>query len=431
MRRSLARFALALLFLASLAAPAHAASVYVVQVDGVVSAGTVEQVDSAVETAEESHDALLIEINTDGGLVTSTREITQAVSNSEVPVVTYVTPRGGRAFSAGTYVLMSGHVAAMAPETQIGAATPIQLGNRGQPNPAERKVMNAMAVYLRDIADNRGRNATRAKQYVLNGSTDSSRSAVERDVVDLVANSREELLNRIDGETVEVKGRNVTLDTAGASVKVHKPSAASRLKALMSNPQLVFILFTIGLLSLWFGIQNPGFGAEVIGALALVLALYGMGTFSSSTLALVLIAFAAVFFVAELVTPTFGVLAAAGIVALLLGGLMLPSEPLMPKNWYGQFALTVAGAALGLGGFAIFAVAKILETREKTPFLREKLLVGSTGEVVEPIKPGEEGKVKARGTVWTATSDRSFETGDPVEITDMQGLVLVVDHPRE
>lgn len=432
MRRLSARALLALLLLLALATPAQAASVYVTEIDGVVSAGTVDVVRNSVSAAEEGgHDALLVEINTDGGLVKATREINQEMSNSDVPVVTYVTPRGGRAFSAGTFILMNGHVAAMAPETQIGAATPIQLGTRGEPNPAEQKVVNAMAVYLRDIAESRSRNATRAEQYVLEGETDTSRSAVERGVVDLVASSRDGLLHEIDGRTVQVKDEEVTLETAGASVTVHEPSPSAGLKDLISDPQVVFLLFTIGLLGIWFGIQNPGLGAEVVGVVSLVLALYGMGTFSSSTLAVVLIGLSAVLFVAELLTPTFGFLAAAGILTLLIGGLMLPSEPLMPRNWYGQFTLTVAGASIGLGGFALFAAAKILEAREKTPFIREKLLVGSTGEVVDTVEPGGEGKIRARGSIWSATSDHRFEPGDRVEVTDMRGLTVVVEEPGE
>lgn len=398
------------------------------EVDGVVSAGTVDRIERGVADAESGgFDVLLIELNTDGGLVGSTREINLALSNSDVPVVTYVTPRGGRAFSAGTYVLMNGHVAAMSPETQIGAATPIQMSVRGQPNPAEQKVMNAMAEYLEDIARSRDRNATRARQYVLNGSTDSADSAVERDVVDLVAESRAELLAEIDGRIVAVKGEERELDTSGATVTVQQHSLADQLKSLISNPQVVFVLFTIGLLALWFGIQNPGFGAEVVGAVALILALYGMGTFSSSTLALALIGLSAVLFVAELVTPTYGVLGAAGIITLLLGGLLLPTEPLMPRNWYGQFALTVAGVSIGLGGFALYAALRIMQATRRPGFMKEKLLVGGTGEVVESIPAGGEGKVKARGTLWTATSHAEVPAGAAVNIVDMEGLTVVVE----
>lgn len=401
---------------------------YVLEIDGMISTGTADTVAKAVEEAESGgYEALLIELNTDGGLVSSTREINQEISNADVPVVTYVTPRGGRAFSAGTYILMNGHVAAMSPQTQIGAATPIQMGVRGEPNPAERKVMNAMAEYLEDIARTRDLNETRAREYVLNGSTDGADGALDRGTVDLVAGSESELLEAVDGRTVELKGRNATLDTAGASLDRHVPTLADRFRSVTSNPQVVFVLFTVGLLALWFGIQNPGFGAEIVGAVALILALYGMGTFSSSVLALALIGLSALLFVAELVTPTFGVLAAAGIVTLVLGGILLPTEPLMPRNWYGQFALTVAGVSIGLGGFSLYVAWKVLGAARSPSLIREKLLVGSTGRVAERIPAEGEGKVRARGSLWTATADREIPEGAEVLVTDMDGLTAVVE----
>ncbi|MBS1263157.1 MAG: Membrane-bound protease [Methanonatronarchaeales archaeon] len=408
--------------------PTAAHRVYVVRMDGVVSTGTVDTVRAALSRAEtEGFEAVLIELDTDGGLVDATRDINQAISNSEVPVVTYVTPRGGRAFSAGTYVLLNGHVAAMAPETQIGAATPVQLGIRGEPDPAERKVMKAMAVYLGDIAAARGRNSTRAEQYVLDGETDSAPSALDRGMIDLVAASEPELLDEIEGRTVEVKGREVVVETGGATVTRHEPSLSGRFKSVISDPQVVFILFTVGLLGLWFGLQNPGLGAEVVGAVALVLALYGMGTFSSSVVAVLLIGLAGVFFVSELLTPAFGVLAAAGIITLIIGGLLLPSEPLMPRSWYGQFLYTVLGVSVGIGGFAVVAAYKILGARKRTPFLKEKLLVGGRGVAVEGIPAGGTGRVRARGTVWSATSNEDVAEGAEVVISDMEGLTLVVE----
>lgn len=389
-----------------LAAPARAGGhgdggpfVYLVAIDDVVGQGTVLDVQRAVDVAERDGVPLVVRLSTPGGLVSATNVILERLLNADVPVITYVGPRGASAFSAGTYILLSGHRATMNEGTQMGSAMPVVSGPSGT-QAASNKTINALAAQMRSIAESRGRPADLAEEMVRENTDYTSSEALDVRLINATGADLGEVLTAVHGEQVEAGDRTWTLDTDGAAVVEISPGPLSVLYGVVGNPQVTFLLILVGMYGLIFGFAAPGtYVPETIGAVLLVLGLIGLGLFRFEVAALLLIALAVVFFLAEALTPTHGVLTVAGVISLAIGALMLPSqEPLLPAAWFEGFAFVVVGMAVFTGAFMLFIVTATLRSVLRTEV--HKSVEHRRGVAVTRLDP--RGTVRVRGEIWKA-----------------------------
>ncbi len=398
------------------------AEIVEVRIEGTINEGTYVLVKSAMDLPRERNaDAILIVVNTPGGLVSSTEKIISLILNSEVPVLTYVPP-GAFSASAGSLIVVSGNIAGMANGTSIGAATPISVGV-GEPR-VEEKAVNYLASYAKAIAEKRGRNETAIERFVTEAYSASAREAYRLGIIDVLADSKAEFLRKIDGAVVETAAGDVVLKTAGNEIVVVDKSLKSRVLELVTSPELASILLIIGIYGLIFGLTSPGLGAEVIGALCLIIALFGLGIIGVNYMGIVLILLGIAFLIAELLTPTYGVLGVASIVSIVLGTLMLYDEPLMPRDFYTSFPMLVGGIAGGLGIIMTYAILKVVQLRNVRKKVGAEALIGEKGEVV--MFSNGRGMARVHGELWRIESDDELARGDEVVVVDREGLKLRV-----
>ncbi|MFP4703509.1 MAG: NfeD family protein [Spirochaetaceae bacterium] len=404
--------------------------IMVLDIDGTISAGTAQFLRESVEEAvERGHDAVLIRLDTPGGLVDATLDIIKDLLAAPIPLITYVHPQGGIAASAGTFILITGHVAAMSPGTTAGAAMPVtmQPGENGQ-RAADEKTISFLAGHMTNIAEARGRPPELARQFVTENLTLGATEALEEGVIDIVAADTERLLAELDGRTVVVNEREVTLSTDGAELIETELTARQQIMDFVSNPQVAFLLFMLGVYGIFFGLNMPGtFVPETLGVIALVLALFGLGMFEVNALGIVLLVAAVLLFVLEAFTPTFGFFTAAGVVALVMGALLMPVEPMMPTNWFQTFIVTVLGMAAVSAAFFVLVITKIIASSRIPAVHAEYGMSGYEGLAVEELAPA--GMVKIRGERWTARSysGTPIPEGTPVRVRGRQGMELLVE----
>ena len=419
---------LLLLALLLIMAPACSASepvIYVIEVDDMITAGTEMEIARGIDHATDiGAAAVLIEINTPGGLVDSMEGIVSEIERSEVPVITFV-PQGERAFSAGAFILLSGHIAAMAPGTATGAATPIAITPTGT-TPVENKTINAYAARMRGIAENRNRSAEVAEKFVTEGLSLTAEEALDQGVIDVVASGRRDLAGAIDNRTVNVSRESVTLRTKDAIFITQEPQFAASIVALLSNPQIAFVLFLIGLYGIIYGLKAPGtYVPEMVGAIAMILALYGMGLFSVSTFGVILIVAGIILLIAEVLTPTFGVLTLGGAICLILGAIMFPQEPFMPAEWISDFRQTVFTIVILSVVVIVIGLGFVMKTRLTKPTTGREELIGEVVRAETDIDPV--GTVHIHGEIWRASAAEPVRKGEDVVIRDVDGLTLVVE----
>ena len=426
----------ALLLLAAPAAPADAASdvrpaeILVVRVEGTVTAGTTNFLKESIDqAAEQGHHAVVVLIDTPGGLVDSTLEIIKDLLNAPVPVITYVYPRGAIAASAGTFILIAGHIAAMSPGTTVGAAMPVVMQPAGEETrAADEKTINFLAGHMTNIAEERGRPTEEVERFVTENLTIGAVEAEQLGVVDLIADNLPHLLEQLDGREVMVAGRAITLQTADATLIDLEMTVAQRIIHFISNPQVALLLFLLGVYGIFFGLNMPGtFVPETLGAIALILALFGLGMFEVNALGIVLIIMAIVLFVAEAFTPTFGFFTVAGAIALVVGALLMPVEPLLPAAWFRHFRMTVFGMAAVTVGFFVLVITKVVMVRKRPAVHLAGGMEGYLGTVVDELDPV--GTVKIRGEWWkakNAVEDGSITRDSRVRVVRQEGMVLIV-----
>ncbi len=398
--------------------------VLVMAIDGTVTRGTALHVEDAIEQAEEQDAPLVIRLDTPGGLVAATLDINKAITRADVPVLTYVGPRGAFAESAGTFLLLMGHPNGMAPSTQIGSAQPILQNPGGGIENASSKVTNFLVGQIRNIAERHDRNQTIAEQFITENRNMNETEALETGMADHVSPDLESFVRAVDGEPARVGGDLRTLDTDNARLVEVDKGLLAQLVDLVSNPQIAFILFLVGLYGVIFGLAAPGtFVPETIGALMLVLGLIGLGLFDTSTSGLLLVLLGGVFFVAEIFTPTHGILATAGVAALILGAIFLIDEPLLSRDFLETFRLVAIISAVVSGAVVMGAVWVALRTRGQPA---ENQLVGETGRTFEALDP--EGKIRVHGELWRAISEtgETIVEGEAVVVTDRDGLTATV-----
>jgi membrane-bound serine protease (ClpP class) len=429
MTRSLA-VALALLAAAVLRPwPALAAApVATIQIDGVISPVTVRLVEGALTRAQaEGAGALVIQLDTPGGLERSMRLICQRLLNAEIPVIVYVSPTGARAASAGVFITMTAHVAAMAPATNIGAAHPVALGG-GADKESLKKIENDAAAFARTIALERGRNVEWAEKAVRQSVSITEREAVKLKVVDLVADSLPDLLDKLEGRSVKTARGPVTLQTRGASVKAIEIGFRDRVLNVITDPNVAYVLMMLGMLGLFFELSNPGVILPgVVGGISLILAFFAFQSLPINFAGLLLILFGIVLLIAEIKVVSHGVLAVGGIVAMALGSLMLFDAPEIGFRVSWRVILPTVGATAGMFLFVIAAGVRALAARSP---VGAPALVGETGVARSPLKP--EGQVLVHGELWRAVArGPAVEEGARVRVVGVNGLTLTVEKAGE
>ncbi|MGB8635205.1 MAG: nodulation protein NfeD [Rhodanobacteraceae bacterium] len=408
--------------------------------DGPVSPASASYIERGIRRAADQHmQAVLLEMDTPGGLDTSMRSIIKAILASPVPVIGYVAPSGSRAASAGTYVLYACHVAAMAPATNLGAATPIQLLNPGKPdempNPASassampkvgsaetRKAVNDAVAYIRSLAEQRGRNADWAEQAVRNAVSLGARQALAQHVIDLVEPDADALLAAVDGRKVSLASGSMRLHTAGAHLNHWMPDWRIRFLGVIANPSIAYLLLLIGIFGLLLEGYNPGAVLPgVVGAICLLLALYAFQLLPVNFAGLLLMALGVVLIIAEAFVPAYGSLGIGGIISFVIGSVVLMDTGVpgfgLPMSLIVTVALVAALLVVGIVWMA-------WRSQRRPQVSGAEELVGMVGEAVEDF--AGKGTVHVHGERWQARSAVPLRTGDTVRVTAIHGLVLEV-----
>ncbi len=384
-------------------------------------------------TAAEDRAAVccIIRLDTPGGLDTAMRDIVGSIINSEVPVVVYVSPAGSRAASAGVFITVAAHVAVMAPNTVIGAASPVAIGPGGESELSEtmsNKILNDAAAYIRSLAAARGRNLEWAEKAVREAVSATEQEALELKVIDLVSPTLDDLITRLNGREVKLlSGNTVTLATSGTYVNFIDMTAAEKLLHTIADPNIAYLLLGLAFLGIVVEIFNPPLiFPGVIGGIAGILAFYSLGMLPVNYAGVLFILLAFGLFIAEVFTPGFGLLTAGGVVSLIIGSLILfqGSSLLRPNPYLIATVIIIVVAA------TVFAVRMVARTRRLQPATGKEELIGKTAKVRTPLNP--EGLVWYNGELWTAvTGGESIGTGEEVTITKVVGLTLHVTKKNE
>ena len=441
----------ALILCGSVGASAAPGAVVRLQVDGVIGPASADYlVRGLAKAVDEGAQLVLIQIDTPGGLDTSMRAIIKAILASPIPVASYVAPGGARAASAGTYILYASHIAAMAPGTNLGAATPVAIGMPGTPSKppgkgeagkdgaAEQSPTDAMtakqvndaAAYIRGLATMRGRNAEWAEQAVREAVSLSAEEALAQKVIDYLATDLADLLRQLDGKTLQAAGVDQTLAIAGAPLISHAPDWRTRLLAVITNPSVALILMMIGIYGLFFEFSNPGSGiGGVLGGISLILALYALQLLPVNYAGVALILLGIAFITVEAFLPSFGVLGIGGVVAFVFGALILIDTDVpgfgIPLALIFTLALTSAGLILAILGMAVKA-------RRRQQVAGDSGLVGSLVAVaaVQAEDPCS-GWVALQGERWQVQGREPLRPGQRVRVTARQGVQLQVSAADE
>ena len=427
-------------FTLSLALPAlgadGASNALVLHVDGVISPPMADYVVHGLEAADKQHAELVIlEMDTPGGLDNAMRDIIKAILASPVPVVTYVAPSGSRAASAGTYILYASHIAAMAPATNLGAATPVQLMGGKSPTPIEpktaedRKVLNDAIAYISGLALERGRNASWAEQAVRSAASLTAEEALQQHVIDLMASDVPELLTKLNGRNVKTESGTITLHTSGITVQDYQRGFRVKFLAALTDPTVAYILLLIGIYGLVFEGYNPGGVLPgVAGATALLLALYAFHVLPVNFAGLALIVLGIILFVTETFVPAYGTLSIGGLAAFVIGSIILMDT-------------SVPGFAVSrelISGISVAAALIILSTvwlavrAHRRPVVSgAEELLEDTGRALSDFSRDGTGIVRIHSENWNARSETPIRAGDAVKVIRREGLELSVESVKK
>jgi len=387
--------------------------------EGVVDPFVADYLREGIEGADEAA-AVLLTIDTPGGLSSSTQEIVKAIEASTIPVICYVTPEGARAASAGAFILMACNVAAMAPATNVGASTPVGIGGVT----LARKIEQDAEATIRGLAEQRGRNADLAATFVTESESITAQEALDGDIIDLIANSESELLDRVDGMEVGVAdGARATVHTAGATVDVIDMTPGVGFLHALFDPNLAFIFFWLGLALIVLELIVPGhIFSGTLGTIMLLISIASFGLLPVRLIGIALLVASVVFFVIELKVPGLGIWSIAGIASLVLGGLVLFD----PAGGVRVSPFAIAPVAVFMALFFGFVLARVLAMRHLPPAMGPQSVVGREGVVLAGgLDP--DGIVRVAAEEWRATAPGSLEPGTKIRVTKLDGLVLTVE----
>jgi len=414
---------------------ASAPRVDVAVINGMIGPVSQEFIKRSLKRAEESDATLLvIQLDTPGGMLSSTREIVKMLLGSRIPVAVYVAPSGSRAGSAGVFITMAANVAAMAPGTNIGAAHPVSIGLTGaakedSTSTMGEKILNDTAAFIKTIAEQRDRNVAWADSAVRQSVSITEKEALERRVIDVIAPSVAALADSLDGRAVALSpGDTVRLNLAGAQIETYEYSWRFRLLDMLTDPNVAYILFLLGLVGLYFELSNPGLILPgVVGGICIILAFYAFQTLPINYAGVLLIIFATILFIVEIKVPSFGLLTLGGILSLVLGSIMLfkgggsPTMPEVSVSWSVLIPTVVATVA-----FFVFVVGKTVQAHRRRAMTGNQGLIGVTAKVIAVLEP--EGRVFVHGEIWRAVCPQGrVENGASVKITAVNGMLLTVE----
>lgn len=413
--------------LASLAvAQRDGREVLVLNVEGPVTPVMLSYIERGIEQADvDNAEALVIRLNTPGGSVDLTKRIIQAMIAADVPVVVYVWPPGGMAASAGTFITLAGHAAAMAPNTSIGAASPVDGSGAEIDETMRAKIENILTADMRSLAERRGDEAIAwAEEAITEAKAANADEALKLGVIDFVADDLDDLLQQLDGFEVEVVGQPVTLHTANAATRTIEPTTLEEILGILTSPTIALLLISLGSLGIMYEIIHPGgYIGGIIGVILLLMGLFAVGQLPVNYAGLALIILAIGLFVAELFTPTFGALTATGVAAFILGALILFNT----SEFAYEIPLpSIIGIPLGMAAIIGFGFQKVLQSRKRQPTTGEEALLGAIGTVKVALEP--DGTVFVWGERWRATSEdgQPIEAGAKVQVTRIEGFHLTV-----
>jgi len=447
-----ATFALVMILVAGAFSPASAAQIVELEVTDGIGVATAEYLISGIEHAEDSGATLvIINMDTPGGLMKPMRDMVQKILGSSVPVVTYVSPAGSRADSAGTYILLASHIAVMAPTTHLGAATPVSIGGEDATPPPdsesdsatesesddeaadkpappsgtgmERKVMNDAVAYIRGLAERHGRNADWAEKAVTEAATLTATQALEQNVIEFIAADRDELLTLLDGYEVEIDGEVVALATEGADVEAYEANWRIRLLEVISNPEIVLLLGLIGLYGLMYEGWNPGaIVPGVVGAICLLLAAYALQVLPVNYAGLALIIMGIALMIAEAFAPSFGALGIGGVAAFVFGSIMMFDSGI---PGFGISLSFVIGLALIFAALLIWMLGYLLKLRRRGAVSGKESIVGGIATAMGDFTG--DGNVWLEGEAWHARSTVPISKDEQVVVRRLDGLILDVE----
>lgn len=404
------------------------ADVLLLTAEGPVTPAMSAYMERGLEEARESNaELLLFQLDTPGGSVEVMSEMVKVMLASETPIAVYVAPSGGRAASAGTFIVLAADFAAMAPRTTIGAASPVSGEGQEMPETQREKITNDLVASITSHAERRGPDVVDwAERAVREAVSANESEALEIGIVDAVASDVPELLEKLDGMSIEKRGQTITLDVAGATVRDMEMSSIERFFHLLANPNIAVLLLSLGGTMLLIELYQPGgYVAGTFGVIALLLGFYSLGVLQANYAGLALIGVAFALFILEATTPTLGVWALGGAVAFVLGALMLFDTS------YAEVSIElVVAIAVTLGGFFAFAITAALRARDRQPVTGQEGLVGRTGRALDTLDP--DGMVLVYGERWSATSSAgTIDADSHVRVVDMEGMRLLVEPIEE
>ena len=413
-------------------------------VDGAIGPATSDYIRRGIESGHEQGASLvIIKMDTPGGLDSAMRDIIQHILVSPLPVATYVWPGGARAASAGTYILYASHIAAMAPGTNLGAATPVEIGGipdtddllkkspkpgeetdaqEAAPEPMKQKLVNDAVAYIRSLAQMRGRNIEWAERAVREAASLPANEALEQGVIDLVAVDMQDLLAQANGRTVSVSGMPQVVDTSGLMLTAIEPDWRNRLLAVITDPNVAYILMLIGIYGLFFEFANPGFVLPgVAGAISLLLALYAFQILPVNYAGLALLSLGIIFMLAEAFMPSFGALGIGGVIAFVVGSIILFD---VEGTGYAVSLPLIFGLSFVTAGFFLFIVGAAIKARQRPVVSGEEEMLHMVGEVIEDFEG--KGRIRIHGEVWLAEAAVPLSRVNKVLVVAVDGLVLKV-----
>jgi membrane-bound serine protease (ClpP class) len=397
--------------------------VVVATYEGVINPVTAEYLHDALAEAEKAGaQAMILRLDTPGGLDTSMRSIIKDMTAARMPVVVYVAPSGGRAASAGVFLTIAAHVGAMAPGTNIGAAHPVAMGGGEMDRTMKEKVENDSVAYIKSIAEQRGRNAAWAEDAVRKSVSVTEKEALNLKIIDLIAEDMATLLEKLDDRTVVLASGPVVLRTKGAPLREFPMGWRLEMLKALSDPNIAYVLMTIGTIGILAELYNPGaILPGIVGAISLILAFYSFQSLPINYAGLLLMLLGVVLFILEVSVTSYGLLAVGGVTSMVLGSLMLvkTDAPFLKISW----AVIVPVVAL-TGGITLLMVGMGLRAMGRKPTTGREGMVGLVGVAQTPMSP--QGRIQIRGELWDAVSDQPLQPGDQAQVTRLEGLTLYV-----